>query len=103
SDLSNVQTRAELQADGTWRIHGQKIWTSLAHESDWIFVLARSEPGSKGGRGLSFFLLPLKQPGITVRGIRQLTGSSEFNEVFFGGAVACAEDVVGGPGNGWKV
>lgn len=103
SDLANVQTRAELQPDGSWKIHGQKIWTSLAHESDWIFVLARSEPGTKGGRGLSFFLMPVKQPGITIRGIRQLTGSCEFNEVFFDGAVAKAEDIVGGAGNGWKV
>lgn len=103
SDLSNVQTRAELQPDGSWRLHGQKIWTSLAHESDWIFVLARSEPGSKGGRGLSFLLMPLKQPGITIRPIRQLTGGREFNEVFFDGAMARAEDVIAGAGNGWKV
>jgi alkylation response protein AidB-like acyl-CoA dehydrogenase len=103
SDLSNVQTRAELQPDGSFRVHGQKIWTSLAHESDWIFVLARSEPGSKGGRGLSFLLMPLQQPGITIRPIRQMSGGSEFNEVFFDGAVAQAGDVVGGAGNGWKV
>lgn len=103
SDLSNVQTRAEQQADGRWRITGQKIWTSLAHESDWIFVLARSEPGTRGGRGLSFFLMPLKQPGITIRPIEQMSGGSEFNEVFFDGAVAAADDVVGGAGNGWKV
>lgn len=103
SDLSNVQTRAEPQPDGHWRLYGQKIWTSLAHESDWIFVLARSEPGSRGGRGLSFFLMPLQQPGITIRPIRQLTGGREFNEVFFDGALARAEDVVAGPGNGWKV
>ena len=103
SDLANVQTRAEVQPDGSYKLFGQKIWTSLAHESDWIFALARTEAGSKGGRGLSFFLLPLKQPGITIRGIRQMTGSSEFNEVFFDGAVAKAEDIVGGPGNGWKV
>lgn len=103
SDLSNVQTRCEQQPDGSWRVYGQKIWTSLAHESDWIFVLARAEPGSKGGKGLNFLLMPLKQPGITVRPIRQMTGGREFNEVFFDGAVAAADDVVGGPGNGWKV
>ena len=103
SDLSNVQTRCEPQADGSWRVHGQKIWTSLAHESDWIFVLARGEPGSKGGRGLNFLLMPLKQPGITIRPIRQMSGGSEFNEVFFDGAVARGEDVIGGVGNGWKV
>lgn len=103
SDLSNVQTRCEPQADGSWKVYGQKIWTSLAHESDWIFVLARAVPGSKGGRGLNFLLLPLRQPGITIRPIRQLTGGCEFNEVFFDGAVAAADDVVGGAGNGWKV
>lgn len=103
SDLSNVQTRAEPQADGSFKVYGQKIWTSLAHESDWIFVLARSEPGSKGGRGLSFLLMSLKQPGITIRPIEQMSGGSEFNEVFFDGAVVAADDVVGGPGNGWKV
>jgi alkylation response protein AidB-like acyl-CoA dehydrogenase len=103
SDLSNVQTRCEPQADGSWRVFGQKIWTSLAHESDWIFVLARAEPGSRGGKGLNFLLLPLKQPGITIRPIRQMTGAREFNEVFFDGARAAAEDVIGGIGNGWKV
>jgi alkylation response protein AidB-like acyl-CoA dehydrogenase len=103
SDLANVQTRAELQADGAWRLHGQKIWTSLAHESDWIFVLARSEPGSRGRNGLTFLLLPLNQAGIEIRPIRQLSGSAEFNEVFFDGAVARAGHVVGRPGEGWTV
>lgn len=103
SDLSNVQTRAEAQADGSFKVYGQKIWTSLAHESDWIFVLARTEPGSVGGRGLSFLLMPLRQPGITIRPIEQMSGGSEFNEVFFDGAVAAADDVVGGVGNGWNV
>ena len=103
SDLSNVQTRAEQQPDGSWRITGQKIWTSLAHESDWIFVLARTEPGSKGPKGLTFLLMPLKQPGITIRPIRQMTGGAEFNEVFFDGAIAKGEHVVAGPGEGWKV
>jgi alkylation response protein AidB-like acyl-CoA dehydrogenase len=103
SDLANVQTRCWQEPDGSWRVQGQKIWTSLAHESDWIFVLARSEPGSKGGKGLTFLLLPLKQKGITIRPIRQMSGGSEFNEVFFDNAVAQDEHVVGGAGNGWKV
>ncbi|MGH8444133.1 MAG: acyl-CoA dehydrogenase family protein [Solimonas sp.] len=103
SDLANVQTRAEQQADGSWRVTGQKIWTSLAHESEWIFVIARCEPGSKGNKGLIFLLLPLAQPGIEIRPIRQMGGGSEFNEVFFDGAVAAAEHVVGKPGEGWKV
>lgn len=103
SDLANVQTRCWQEADGSWRVQGQKIWTSLAHESDWVFVLARCEPGSKGNKGLAFLLLPLDQPGIEIRPIRQMSGGSEFNEVFFDGAVAQAEHIVGAPGEGWKV
>ncbi|MEW2166435.1 acyl-CoA dehydrogenase family protein [Streptomyces sp. NPDC007084] len=87
-----------------YRVTGQKIWTSLAHEADWCFVLARTEPDSARHHGLSFLLLPMDQPGrVEVRPIRQMTGTSEFNEVFFDGAVARAEHVVGGPGNGWRV
>lgn len=103
SDLANVQTRCWQEADGSWRVQGQKIWTSLAQESDWIFVLARCTPGSKGNKGLAFLLLPLKQPGIEIRPIRQLGGGSEFNEVFFDGARAEVEHIVGAPGEGWKV
>ncbi|MDR3419387.1 MAG: acyl-CoA dehydrogenase family protein [Nevskia sp.] len=103
SDLANVQTRCWQEADGSWRVQGQKVWTSLAHESDWIFVLARGEPGSKGRQGLSFLLLPLQQPGIRIQPIRQLGGGAEFNEVFFDGAVAQADHIVGRPGEGWKV
>lgn len=103
SDLANVQTRCWIGDDGHWRVSGQKIWTSLAHESDWIFVLARCEPGSKGNKGLAFLLLPLKQKGIEIRPIRQLGGGSEFNEVFFDEAVAQADHLVGAPGDGWKV
>ncbi|MCB5167577.1 acyl-CoA dehydrogenase family protein [Streptomyces bambusae] len=86
-----------------WRVTGQKIWTSLAREADWCFVLARTEPGSRRHHGLSFLLVPMDQPGgrVEVRPIRQLSGTSEFNEVFFDGAVA--EEVVGGEGNGWQV
>lgn len=103
SDLANVQTRCWQEQDGTWRVQGQKIWTSLAHESDWIFVLARCEPGSKGSKGLAFLLLPLKQEGIEIRPIRQMNGGVEFNEVFFDGAVAARDHIVGAPGEGWKV
>jgi alkylation response protein AidB-like acyl-CoA dehydrogenase len=103
SDLANVQTRAQAQADGSWKLHGQKIWTSNARDSDWIFVLARCEPGSRGNKGLIFLLLPLAQPGIDIRPIRQLGGGEEFNEVFFDGAIASGADVVGAPGEGWKV
>lgn len=103
SDLANVQTKAVPDADGRWRVHGQKIWTSLAHESDWVFVLARCEPGSRGNKGLIFLLMRLDQPGIEIRPIRQLSGGCEFNEVFFDGAICEANDVLGAPGEGWKV
>lgn len=103
SDLANVQTKAVLGEDGRWRVSGQKIWTSLAHESDWIFVLARSEPGSKGNKGLIFLLMKLDQPGIDIRPIRQISGGCEFNEVFFDEAICEAGDVLGAPGDGWKV
>ncbi|MFI7307957.1 acyl-CoA dehydrogenase family protein [Streptomyces hygroscopicus] len=105
SDLAGLRTRAVRDpAAGTYRITGQKIWTSLAHEADWCFVLARTEEGSQRHHGLSFLLVPMDQPGrIEVRPIRQLTGTAEFNEVFFDGAVARAEHLVGGAGHGWRV
>ncbi|MES2246416.1 MAG: acyl-CoA dehydrogenase family protein [Pseudomonadota bacterium] len=104
SDLANVQTRARLDADtGEWVIDGQKVWTSLAQDSQWIFVLARCEAGSRGHSGLVFLLVALDQPGIEVRPIRQITGTCEFNEVFFDGARTPAAHAVGAPGEGWKV
>lgn len=105
SDLAGVRTKAERTDDGaSYRITGQKIWTSLAHEADWCFVLARTEAGSSRHHGLSLLLVPMDQPGrIEVRPIRQMTGTSEFNEVFFDGAHARAEHVVGGEGSGWRV
>ena len=103
SDLAAVSTRAELEADGQWLLHGQKVWTSWAHESDWIFVLARTEPGSQRHQGLSLLLVPLAQPGVVVRPIRQITGSAEFNEVFFDGARTDGSLHLGAVGQGWKV
>lgn len=104
SDLANVRTRADLDgASGNWLISGQKIWTSLAMESDWCFVIARTDPESRGSRGLGFFLVDMRQPGVDIRPIRQLTGTSEFNEVFFDQAVCKAGNIVGEPGDGWRV
>jgi alkylation response protein AidB-like acyl-CoA dehydrogenase len=104
SDLAGVRTRAQLAGDGTYRVSGQKIWTSLAHEADWCFVLARTDPESVRHHGLTFLLVPMDQPGrIEVRPIRQMTGTSDFNEVFFDGAHARVEHVVGGEGAGWRV
>ncbi|MBX6751348.1 MAG: acyl-CoA dehydrogenase family protein, partial [Micromonosporaceae bacterium] len=102
SDLANVSTRAELR-DGEWHIDGQKVWTSLAHLAQWCFMLVRSEPGSQRHRGLSYLLVPMDQPGIEIRPIRQITGTAEFNEVFFDDARTAADNVVGGAGNGWRV
>ncbi|MCW2584854.1 MAG: acyl-CoA dehydrogenase, partial [Frankiales bacterium] len=102
SDLAAVRTRAGLQDDG-WHVTGQKVWTSLAHLADWCFVIARTEDGSERHRGLSFLLVPMDQPGIEVRPIVQLTGTSEFNEVFFDDALTGAENVVGARGDGWRV
>nr|WP_031464310.1 acyl-CoA dehydrogenase family protein [Sciscionella sp. SE31] len=102
SDLASVRTTARLE-DGEWVIDGQKIWTSLAHLADWCFVLARTEPGSKRHAGLSYLLVPMNQEGVTVRPIEQLTGTSEFNEVYFDGARTSADLVVGEPGQGWRV
>lgn len=103
SDLANVRTRAVRDGNGHWRISGQKVWTSLARDSNWIFVLARTDMESQGNRGLSFFLMPLDQSGIEIRPIRQMNGGAEFNEVFFDGAIAAADDIVGAPGDGWRV
>ena len=102
SDLAGVRTRARLEGD-QWVIDGQKVWTSLAHHSDWCFVIARTELDSTRHAGLSYLLVPLDQPGVEVRPILQLTGTSEFNEVFFDGAVTDASLVVGEPGQGWAV
>jgi alkylation response protein AidB-like acyl-CoA dehydrogenase len=104
SDLANVKTKAHFdKAKGKWIISGQKVWTSLAHESDFIFVIARTNPGSIAHKGLGFFLMKMAQPGIEVRGIKQLTGTSEFNEVFFDEAECDADDILGEPGEGWAI
>ena len=107
SDLANIQTRAVLTADAEgreeWVLDGQKVWTSLAHWSDWCFVLARTDRDAPKHKGISFLLIRMDAPGIETRPIVQITGSSEFNEVFFAGARTPADLVVGGVNQGWKV
>jgi alkylation response protein AidB-like acyl-CoA dehydrogenase len=104
SDLANVKTKARFdEAKNKWIINGQKVWTSLAHESDYVFVVARTDPDSVAHKGLGFFLIKMDQPSITVRPIEQITGTSEFNEVFFDNAECNADDIVGKPGEGWAV
>jgi alkylation response protein AidB-like acyl-CoA dehydrogenase len=102
SDLANVQTRARLDGD-EWVIDGQKVWTSWAQWADWCFVLCRTDPDAPKHRGLSYLLVPMRQDGVEIRPIVQMTGDSEFSEVFFDGARTAAEHIVGQPGEGWKV
>lgn len=102
SDLANVKTRAVRDGD-EWVVTGQKVWTSLAHQADWCFVVCRTDLDSSRHKGLSYLLVPMDQPGIEVRPITQLTRTSEFNEVFFDGARTDASNVVGGVGEGWRV
>ena len=102
SDLANVSTRARLSGD-RWLVTGQKTWTSLAQYAQWAFVLCRTDPAGERHAGLSYLLVPMDQPGVEVRPIVQVTGGSEFNEVFFDDAVTEAAMVVGGAGNGWAV
>jgi alkylation response protein AidB-like acyl-CoA dehydrogenase len=104
SDLAGIRTTAGRDTDGSYRVTGQKIWTSLAQHADFCFVLARTDPAAARHHGLSFLLVPMRQPGrVEVRPIRQLTGTAEFNEVFFDGALAPAENLVGAEGDGWRV
>jgi len=103
SDLANVKTTAVLDGD-EWVINGQKVWTSLGHIADWIFVVCRTDStGSKKHEGISFLLCPIHQPGVELRPITQITGTAEFNEVFFSDAHTPADMVVGPIGQGWKV
>ena len=102
SDLANVGTKAMLDGD-RWVVNGQKIWTSLAQYSDWCFVVCRTDPDSDRHAGLSYLLVPMDQPGIEIRPIVQITGGTEFNEVFFDDAVTDADLVVGEVGRGWEV
>ena len=102
SDLSNLKTKAMLDGD-EWVLEGQKIWTSLAHESDWCFVVARAVEGSKGRDGLVFLLVDLDQEGIDIRPIRQISGTAEFNEIYFTGARTPTANMIGEVGEGWKI
>jgi alkylation response protein AidB-like acyl-CoA dehydrogenase len=102
SDLASLKTRAELDGD-EWVINGQKVWTTQAQFADYIFLLARTDPEAPKHAGISYLLVPMRQPGIEVRPIEQVDGSADFNEVFFTNARCPRKNVVGGENNGWKV
>ena len=102
SDLAGLRTRAERR-DGRWVLNGQKTWSSGAHYADRSFLLARTDPHQDAHHGIGFFLVDMRQPGVEVRRIRQMTGGGEFCEIFLSGAEVEERDLVGDPGAGWKI
>ncbi len=101
SDLAAVQTRARKNDDGAWTLNGQKVWTTNAQFASFGLLLARTDPDVPKHKGLTMFIVPMDADGVTVRGLRQISGEAEFNEVFFDDVTLHADAVVGGVGNGW--
>jgi alkylation response protein AidB-like acyl-CoA dehydrogenase len=101
SDLAAVQARARLQDDGSWKLSGQKVWTTNAQFASYGLLLARTDADVPKHKGLTMFIVPMDAQGVTVRGLRQISGEAEFNEVFFDDVAIAADAVVGGVGNGW--
>ncbi len=102
SDLASLQTRAVRDGDH-FIVNGQKVWTSVAHVADWMMLLARTDLEAERHKGITYFLLNMRSPGITVRPLRQMTGDAEFNEVFFENVRVPEENILGGFNNGWQV
>lgn len=102
SDLASLRTRAVLD-DDQWVIDGQKVWTTDAHKADFMFILVRTDPATRRHEGITYLLVNMRQPGITVRPLRQMTGGAEFNEVFLEGARTPKDWIVGEVGQGWSV
>ena len=102
SDLASLKTRAVRDGDD-WVVNGQKVWTSDAQHAKWCMVVARTDPEALRHKGLSYFLMDMKQPGVTVRPLVQITGEAHFNELFLEDVRIPHENMLGGEGNGWKV
>jgi alkylation response protein AidB-like acyl-CoA dehydrogenase len=102
SDLASLKTKA-VRSDGGWRVTGQKVWTTFAHEAKWCMLVARTDPDAPRHKGLTYFICDMEQDAIEVRPLRQITGEPEFNELFFEEAFVPDENLVGGEGNGWNV
>ncbi|HEV2673345.1 MAG TPA: acyl-CoA dehydrogenase family protein [Aliidongia sp.] len=102
SDLAALATRAVRDSD-VYRVCGQKIWTSFAHIADWCFLLARTDTTAAKHRGISFLLIDMRSPGITVRPIRQMSGEADFNEVFFDDVRVPVENLIGAENDGWRI
>lgn len=103
SDLAGLRTKAVRNSDGTWRLNGQKVWTTLAHVSDFGIVLTRTDPDVAKHRGLTMFVVDMKAPGISVRPLRQMNGGSDFNEVFFDDVIVEDSERLGDVNDGWRV
>ena len=102
SDLASLRTRAVRDTEG-WRITGQKVWSSMAHQADWAICLARTDPEAEAHAGISYFLVDMSSDGVDVRPLREMTGEAMFNEVFLDGVFVPDECVVGEVDGGWKL